>query len=138
MNVFGWLGNQLVLGREWDAAIAGSAFAVARERTIWHEIGSFAPDFVYGLALASLYWLAARAIAPGRRTAYATALAVWVAAIATPLMGTANAALLPWRITLLTLLLALVIMLPVSEFVWRRLSVMRAPDAPASAGAERD
>jgi hypothetical protein len=91
MNIFGWLGNQLWLGAEWDAAIAGSTFASNRVRTLWNEVGSLAPDFVYGLALA------------------------------TPLLGTANASLVPWRVTMLTLLLALAIMLPVSEFVWRRL-----------------
>lgn len=127
MNVFGWLGNQLWLGREWDAAIAGSAFAATRVRTIWNELGSLAPDFVYGFALVGAYWIAASRFGPGRRTAFAVGLGVWAVAIATPLMGTANAALLPWRVTLLTLLLALLIMIPVSELVWRRVRVA-APD----------
>jgi hypothetical protein len=46
--------------------------------------------------------------------------ALWLVAIATPLLGTANASLLPWRVTLLTVLLALGIMVPVTELVWRR------------------
>ena len=121
MNVFGWLGNQLWLGREWDAAIAGSSFAAARTRTIWHEVGSLAPDFVYGLALAWLFAVLARAFGPSRFLAYAAAVVLWFVAIATPLLGTANASLVPWRVTLLTLVLALGIMLPVSEFIWRRL-----------------
>lgn len=121
MNIFGWLGNQLWLGGEWDAAIAGSPFAGTRVRTIWHELGSLAPDFVYGLAFAWLFVVLARAFGPSRRLAYAAALAVWLVAIATPLLGTANASLVPWRVTILTLLLALGIMLPLSEFIWRRL-----------------
>ena len=121
MNVFGWLGNQLWLGREWDAAIAGSPFAVARTRTIMHEVGSLAPDFVYGLALAWLFVVLARGFGPSRLLAYAAAVSLWLVAIATPLLGTANASLVPWRVTLLTLALALGIMLPVSEFIWRRL-----------------
>lgn len=121
MNVFGWLGNQLWLGAEWDAAIAGSTFAENRVRTLWNEVGSLAPDFVYGMALAWLFIVMARSLGPSRGVAYSAALILWLVAIATPLLGTANASLVPWRVTLLTLLLALAIMLPVSELVWRRL-----------------
>lgn len=121
MNIFGWLGNQLWLGREWDAALSGSPFAEGRVRTIWHELGSLAPDFIYGLAFAWLFVVLARAFGPSRRLAYVAALVVWLVAIATPLMGTANASLMPWRVTLLTLLLALGIMLLLCELVWRRL-----------------
>lgn len=121
MNVFGWLGNQLWLGREWDAAIAGSPFAGTRVRTMWHEVGSLAPDFVYGLAFAWLFVVLGRAFGASRFLAYAAAFAVWLVAIATPLLGTANASLVPWRVTILTLVLALGIMLPLSEFIWRRL-----------------
>ena len=121
MNVFGWLGNQLWLGREWDAALSGSPFAASRVRTIWHELGSLAPDFVYGFAFAWLFVVLARAFGSSRRLAYAAAVTVWLVAIATPLMGTANSSLIPWRVTLLTLLLALGIMVPMSELVWWRL-----------------
>jgi hypothetical protein len=134
MNVFGWLGNQLWLGREWDVAIAGSPFAFARSRTIWNELGSLAPDFVYGLALAWLYVVLARAFGPSRLLAYIAAAAVWGVAIATPLLGTANANLVPWRVTILTLTLALGIMLPVSEFIWRRLETERTTVAARVAG----
>lgn len=126
MNVFGWLGNQLWLGGEWEAAVAGSAFAATRERTVWHEIASLMPDFVYGLALAWLVVLAARTLGRQRRVAYRVAFGLWVVAIATPLLGTANASLVPWRVTLLTLLLALGILIPVSELVWRRLAASTA------------
>lgn len=122
MNVFGWLGNQLWLGQEWDAAISGSAFAASRQRTLWNEVGSLAPDFVYGIALAWLCWVCAKALGESRRVAYAAAIMLWLAAIATPLLGTANASLVPWRVTLLTLLLALAIMIPVTELVWRRVA----------------
>jgi hypothetical protein len=121
MNIFGWLGNQLWLGAEWDAAIEGSTFASNRVRTLWNEAGSLAPDFVYGLALAWLFVVMARSFGPSRWVAYSAAMLLWLVAIATPLLGTANASLVPWRVTMLTLLLALAIMLPVSEFVWRRL-----------------
>lgn len=120
MNVFGWLGNQLWLGREWERAIAGSGFAATRVRTIWNELGSLLPDFVYGLALAGLCVLAASALGRSRRVAYGMAVLLWAVAIATPLLGTANASLMPWRVTILTSLLALVIMVPVTEMVWRR------------------
>jgi len=120
MNFFGWLGNQLVLGGLWSAAIAESPFAHARTRTIWHELGSLAPDFVYGIALTALYLVMANAWRPGRRTAYAAATGLWAVAIATPLLGTANSALIPWRLAALTVFLALLIMIPVSEVIWRR------------------
>jgi hypothetical protein len=120
MNIFGWLGNQLWLGREWDAAVAGSPFATSRQRTLWNEVGSLAPDFVYGIALAWLCWMCAKAVGESRGVSYIAAGMLWLVAIATPLMGTANASLVPWRVTILTLLLALGIMLPVTELVWRR------------------
>lgn len=121
MNTFGWLGNQLWLGNEWDAAIAASAFAADRQRTIWNELGSLAPDFVYGIALAWFCHICARALGPSRRVSYGAAGTLWLVSIATPLLGTANASLVPWRVTLLTLTLALVIMFPAAELVWRRL-----------------
>jgi hypothetical protein len=129
MNAFGWLGNQLWLGREWQAAIAASSFAAGRQRTLWHEIGSLAPDFVYGIALAWLCWLTAQVLGRSRTVAYASGATLWLVAIATPLLGTANASLLPWRVTLLTLVLALAIMLPITELVWRRLG--RTPQRAA-------
>ena len=134
MNVFGWLGNQLWLGREWDAAIAGSSFAADRVRSLWNEVGSLAPDFVYGLAFAWLFSVLARAYGPSRRLAYASAVVLWLVAIATPLLGTANSSLVPWRVTLLTLALALVIMLPLAELLWRRIGSL-APENMHSRGA---
>jgi hypothetical protein len=134
MNIFGWLGNQLWLGSEWDAAVAGSAFAAARSRTIWNELGSLLPDFVYGLAFAALCGLAARTLGPRRRVAYGMAVVLWAVAIATPLLGTANAAFVPWRVTLLTILLALIVMLPIAEFVHRRL-VSGVPDSRSDGAA---
>lgn len=122
MNIFGWLGNQLWLGREWDAAIAGSVFAAARQRTLWNELGSLAPDFVYGIALAWLCWISAKALGGSRNVSYGAAGILWLVAIATPLLGTANASLVPWRVTALTLVLALAIMLPTTELVWRRVA----------------
>ncbi len=122
MNIFGWLGNQLWLGREWDAAIAGSVFAAARQRTLWNELGSLAPDFVYGIALAWLCWICAKALGASRNVSYGAAGMLWLVAIATPLLGTANASLVPWRVTALTLVLALAIMLPITELVWRRVA----------------
>jgi hypothetical protein len=122
MNIFGWLGNQLWLGREWDAAIAGSVFAAARQRTLWNELGSLAPDFVYGIALAWLCWICAKALGGSRTVSYGAAGMLWLVAIATPLLGTANASLVPWRVTALTLVLALAIMFPTAELVWRRVA----------------
>jgi hypothetical protein len=133
MNAFGWLGNQLWLGKEWDAAIAGSAFAATRSRTLWNELASLVPDFIYGLVLAWLCALAARTLGRERRVAYGVALGLWAVAIATPLLGTANASFMPWRVTLLTSLLALVIMVPVSEFVWRRVVADRAAGSTGAA-----
>jgi hypothetical protein len=132
MNAFGWLGNQLWLGAEWKAALADSVFAATRERTVWNELASLVPDFVYGLALAWLCVLAARTLGRQRRVAYQMAFLLWAVAIATPLLGTANASLVPWRVTLLTLLLALGIMMLVSELVWRRLVASEA--APGDDG----
>ena len=40
MNISGWLGNQLWLGRGCDAAIADSALAMSRQRTQWNEVFS--------------------------------------------------------------------------------------------------
>ena len=136
MNSFGWLGNQLWLGQEWDAAIAGSAFAATRQRTLWNEVGSLAPDFVYGIALAWLCWVCAKALGTARSTSYSAAGALWLVAIATPLLGTANASFVPWRVTLLTLALALAIMVPVTELAWRRV-VRPQGDQPSSVNGDR-
>ncbi len=109
LNIVGWLGNQLVLGRLWRTAI--STVAPLRERSWVNEVVSLVPDFVYGVALA---WLFVVLVGAGRGRATAAAQAAM-----TTYLGIWNSGLLPGQLAAATTILAFVTFIPGAWLVWK-------------------
>ena len=53
LNITGWLGNNLLLGLMWEQ-VGATLQASPWRSSVWRDVFSFAPDFLYGLAIA---WL---------------------------------------------------------------------------------
>lgn len=56
LNLTGWLGNNFLLGGMWDE-VGNAMNPVEWRSSIWSDIFSLVPDFLYGLAIA---WLCDR------------------------------------------------------------------------------
>ncbi len=53
LNITGWLGNNFLLGSMWEPVGATLEASVWRG-SVWRDVFSLAPDFLYGVAIASL------------------------------------------------------------------------------------
>jgi len=115
LNVTGWLGNNLVLGSLWNTVDVGATGAGWRA-SIWSDVFSLLPDFVYGLAIV---WLcsALRAGFDGwvEPALVAGALVALVGGITT-YFAVANAGFIPWRLALASFLLVVVTKVPLALF----------------------
>ncbi|HSJ62930.1 MAG TPA: hypothetical protein VK922_03380 [Gemmatimonadaceae bacterium] len=126
LNVLGWIGNQLVLGRMWRTTV--STVTPLRQRTLFNELLSLVPDFVYGIALAWLFLVLVSAGRDRRTAAWQAALLVWAVGAMTTYLGVWNSGLVPGGLAVATTLLALVTFVPTS-WVVARLLKMPAPAA---------
>lgn len=111
LNLLGWLGNVFLLGSMWQEAFTGVATTAWRD-SLWRDVISLAPDFIYGIAICWLY----SALAERYGTSFATALRasalVFVVGAFTTYLGIANSGLLPWGLAAATTLLAFVVFIP--------------------------
>ncbi|MFN2315275.1 MAG: hypothetical protein ABR551_09895 [Gemmatimonadales bacterium] len=111
LNLTGWLGNNFVLRGYW-AEVGDSVPAVPWRDSIWSDVFSLAPDFLYGIAIA---WLCA-----ALRSRYSTMLSaslwagVFVSLVGgiTTYFAIANSGFIPWRLASASFLLVLGTKLP--------------------------
>ena len=111
LNLLGWLGNVFVLGPLWNEALIYVHESPWRS-TIWREIVTLVPDFIYGIVMVSLYTYLSTTQGPTLRTASKAAFVVFLVGVFTTYLGTANAGLLPWSISFYTTVLAFVTFVP--------------------------
>lgn len=108
-NALGWLGNNFLLGADWDAANEAvvSGFAPPWPPVV-KEVVTLASDFVYAFALVYFFANAAR-----RSLAFAFRIAfvIWLAGAALTYLVLVNGGFLPFAVAVKTSLLALVIFL---------------------------
>ena len=120
LNLTGWLGNNFLLGSLWSTVGESLAQAPWRD-SIWRDVFSFAPDFLYGLAIAWLF--------VALRDRYSTVLAASLrAGLFVSLVGgvttyfaIANSGFVPWRLALASFLLVLATKLPLAVLAGRML-----------------
>ncbi len=120
LNLTGWLGNNLLLGSFW-ATVNVPDYSAAWRSTLWREIFSLLPDFLYGLAIV---WLCARL-----RPAYSTmAAATLRAGICVSLVGgittyfaIANSGFILWPLAFYSFALVLATKIPLAYFAGRLL-----------------
>ena len=106
-NVLGWLGNNLLLGEDWDAANAAvkTGFAAPWPNLV-RELATLVSDFVYAFAFV---WLFANARRQTVVFAVLLALVLWTAGVALLYLVLVNSGFLPAGVAVKTSLLALVI-----------------------------
>jgi len=120
LNLTGWLGNNLLLGALWEQVGAPESSAAWRA-TLWRELFSLLPDFLYGLAIA---WLCLRL-----RPAYdSMSAAAWRAGWCVSLVGgittyfaIANSGFIPWSLAIASFVLVLLTKLPLALLAGRLL-----------------
>lgn len=113
LNLTGWLGNNLLLGSLWDE-VGRSLAPVAWRDTLWSEIFSLLPDFVYGIAIA---WLLAKLISCNEPLAVAalqTGLFISLLGGVTTYFAIANSGFIPWNLALASFVLVFATKLPLS------------------------
>lgn len=110
-NLFGWLGNVFVLGPLWEDATVFVA-DVPWRNSPWRDVISFAPDFIYGIAIAWVYSALSSGYGASVLTGLRAIVLVFVVGALTTYLGIANSAFLPWKLAAATTLLALIVFLP--------------------------
>ena len=114
LNLLGWLGNAFLLRGMWKAALQQvSLVELPWRQTVWKELISLLPDFVYGVVLVWLYVRLSSAYGPGIGTAIRCVGVVFVMGVFIPYLGVANSGLLPWTISMATTGWALLTFVPV-------------------------
>jgi len=113
LNLTGWLGNNFILDGLWAGLVVSDAGAVWRA-SIWRDVFSFVPDYVYGIGIA---WLIARLRPsfPFWPTASITA-GLFVALVGgiTSYFAIANSGFIGWRLGIPSIVLVLVTKLPLA------------------------
>jgi hypothetical protein len=111
MTVLGWLGNNLLLGADWDRAGELAANNVVLPYPdLAREIVSLTFDFVYGLTMAWLY------SKTGDRSLGFSAkfqAVFWLATLIVFYVAAVNSRFVPWEIAWKTTALGLVIAIPI-------------------------
>ena len=120
LNATGWIGNNLILRDLWQE-VGAAAVPVAWRETIWKDLFSFAPDFLYGLAIA---WLCVMLRGNFPTTASASLRAgLFVSLVGgiTTYFAIANAGFIPWKLALASFVLVLATKLPLAVLAGRLL-----------------
>ena len=113
LNVTGWLGNNLLLGSLWNTVEVAASGAGWRA-SMWSDVFSLLPDFVYGLAIV---WLcsALRAGSDGWvEPALSAGTVVSLVGGITTYFAVANSGFIPWRLALASFLLVVATKIPLA------------------------
>jgi hypothetical protein len=108
----GW-GNNLLLGNMW-ATVTVPDYSAPWRGTLWREVFSLLPDFLYGLVIA---WLCAR-LRPAYDSMNAAALRAGIAVSLTGGITTyfaiANSGFILWKLALVSFILVLATKIPLA------------------------
>jgi hypothetical protein len=113
LNLTGWLGNNIILGNMWDELGTTLAPVVWRE-SIWSDVFSLAPDFVYGLAIA---WMVVQLRAAYQSTiSTSVRVGIFVSLIGgiTTYFAIANSGFVPWELAIASFVLVLACKVPLA------------------------
>jgi hypothetical protein len=126
MTVLGWLGNNLLLGADWDRAGELAANNVVLPYPdLAREIISLAFDFVYGLTMA---WLYSKTSDRSLGFSAKFQFVFWLATLIVFYVAAVNSRFVPWEVAWKTTVLGLVIAAPI-VFVLPRLLPAWTPRA---------
>lgn len=126
MTVLGWLGNNLLLGADWDRAGELAANKVVLPYPDLAREGiSLIFDFVFGLTMT---WLYAKTSDRSLGFSLKFQMVFWLATVIVFYVAAINSRFLPWEVAAKTTALALAIAVPI-VFMLPRLIPAYAPKA---------
>jgi hypothetical protein len=120
LNVTGWLGNNFLLGAMWRQLQVTDAGAAWRA-TIWRDVFSFAPDFVYGVAIAWLCIALRPRFEHWQSSALTAGLFVAITGGIVTYFGIANSGFIGWPLAFASFGLVLATKLPLALLAGRLL-----------------
>jgi hypothetical protein len=120
LNLSGWLGNNFLLGAMWETVIVPD-YSASWRGSLWREVFSLLPDFLYGMALV---WLCAR-LRPlySSMTAATLRAGIFVSLVGglTTYFAIANSGFIMWPLAFASFVLVLATKLPLAYFAGRLL-----------------
>jgi len=113
LNLTGWLGNNIILGSMWDN-LNGRLTPSSWTESIWSDVFSLIPDFIYGLAIV---WMIEKV-----RTKYVSTVSasvnvgVFISVVGgiTTYFAIANSGFVPWKLAFASFLLVLTCKVPLA------------------------
>jgi len=113
LNLFGWLGNNILLREMWQE-VGETLPPVEWRNSIWRDIFSLAPDFLYGIAIA---WLCVKLHTNYKTILSASLMAgLYVSLIGgvTTYFAIANSGFIPWKLAISSFVLVFATKLPLA------------------------
>ena len=107
LNLSGWLGNNFLLRDMWNE------IGASRD-SIWRDIFSFAPDFVYGVAICWLYVKLRPSYGSALSASLRAGLFVAIVGGITTYFAISNSGFIPWRLALASFVLVFGTKLPLA------------------------
>jgi hypothetical protein len=120
LNVTGWMGNNLVLGSLWQQ-VGASVAATPWRASLWSDVVSLLPDFVYGLAIAWLCVVIRPRYAGYVAASFRAGLLIALVGGITTYLALANSGFVPWNLALASFGLVLGTKLPLALLAGRLL-----------------
>lgn len=113
LNLTGWLGNNFLLEEMWRE-VGTTLSLVAWRHSVWRDVFSFLPDYLYGVAICWLYVK----LRPNYNTAMSASLraGLFVALVGgiTTYFAIANSGFIPWQLALASFVLVFATKLPLA------------------------
>ncbi len=120
LNLTGWVGNNLILRGLWRD-VGAVAPPVAWRDTLWSDVFSLAPDFLYGLAIAWLCVMLRARFSTALSASLRAGLFVSLVGGITTYFAIANSGFIPWKLALASFVLVLATKLPLAVLAGRLL-----------------
>lgn len=113
LNLTGWLGNNIILKNMWND-IGATLEAVAWRESVWSDVFSLVPDFVYGIAIT---WLVVK-LRPAYKSTLSTSISVgvFVSLVGgiTTYFAIANSGFVPWKLAMASIVLVIACKVPLA------------------------
>ncbi len=113
LNVSGWIGNNCLLGSMWNEVGATISDSAWRD-SIWRDVFSFLPDFLYGFAIAYLCVALRPKFTNLLGSSVAAGLFVAIVGGITTYFAIANAGFIPWKLAITSFALVIGTKLPLA------------------------
>ncbi|MGD8360334.1 MAG: hypothetical protein PVJ04_02800 [Gemmatimonadota bacterium] len=113
LNLTGWVGNNFLLGSLWSELVVPDTGAVWRA-SIWRDVFSFVPDYVYGIGIAWLIPQLRPRFSSWMRASLAAGMFVALIGGLTTYFAIANSGFIGWNLGLASVALVLATKLPLS------------------------